>query len=40
MLVFDVTDAALDDILAADPYYATPGVTLVQRRAWTPLPLG
>jgi len=38
LLIFDVpTEAALDDLLAADPYYTTVGVRVVRRREWTPL---
>jgi uncharacterized protein YciI len=37
MLVFDVADqAALDELLAADPYYTTDGVTVVRTQAWAP----
>jgi uncharacterized protein YciI len=37
MLVFDVADAAaLDELLAADPYYRTEGVTVVRTQAWAP----
>jgi uncharacterized protein len=38
LLVFDVADqAALDETLAADPYYTTEGVTIVRTRAWAPI---
>ena len=38
MLIFDVNDqAALDELLAADPYYTTAGVTVVRKQAWTPI---
>ncbi|PWU43768.1 hypothetical protein DLE60_12400 [Micromonospora globispora] len=37
VLVFDVPDrAALDDLLAADPYFTTPGVEVVAVREWAP----
>lgn len=39
MLVFDVEDHVLDQIIAGDPYYRTPGVAATARRAWSPLPL-
>jgi uncharacterized protein len=35
VIVFDVPDrAALDDLLAADPYFATAGVTVRSVREW------
>jgi hypothetical protein len=38
LLLFDVPDAgALDEILAEDAYYRTPGVTVVSRREWNPI---
>jgi uncharacterized protein len=38
MLVFDVADqSALDDLLAADPYYTTEGVRVVRTQAWAPI---
>jgi uncharacterized protein YciI len=37
LLVFDVDRAGLDDLIAADPYYRTPGVTIVSVRAWSPI---
>jgi uncharacterized protein YciI len=40
LLLFDVDDAGLDEIIADDRYYRTPGVTLIARRHWNPLPLG
>jgi hypothetical protein len=37
MVVFDVADqAALDELLAADPYYTTEGVTVVRTQVWAP----
>ncbi|MGH9209254.1 MAG: YciI family protein [Acidimicrobiales bacterium] len=36
LLIFDVPDEpALEGILADDPYYATPGVTVVRRQQWS-----
>ena len=38
LLVFDVPDLdVLDGILAEDPYYTTPGVTVVRREEWSPI---
>jgi uncharacterized protein YciI len=38
LLVFDVADRTeLDDVLDADPYYRTPGVTVARRQEWTPV---
>jgi uncharacterized protein len=35
VIVFDVTDeAALDQVLAADPYLTTPGVRVTAKREW------
>ncbi|MGI5227389.1 YciI family protein [Actinoallomurus sp. CA-142502] len=39
LLVFRTDERGLRDILAADPYYSTPGVTVVGYRRWTPLAL-
>lgn len=40
MLVFDLPDeAAVDAVLADDPYYAAKGVTVVRKQPWNPLPL-
>jgi uncharacterized protein len=39
MLVFRTDARGLRKILAADPYYSTPGVTVVGRRRWRPLAL-
>jgi uncharacterized protein len=37
LIVFDVPDeAALDQLLAADPYLTTPGVQVTAKREWTP----
>jgi uncharacterized protein YciI len=37
LIVFDVPDAAaLDQLLAADPYFTTPGVTVTAKREWHP----
>jgi uncharacterized protein YciI len=38
LLIFDVADSAgLDEVLARDPYYRTPGVTVTARREWSPI---
>lgn len=38
LLIFDVDDpAAMDRILADDPYYSTPGVTVSRRQPWSPI---
>ncbi|MEU4397039.1 YciI family protein [Micromonospora orduensis] len=38
LLIFDVPDAeALAAIIAEDPYYRTPGVTVVSQREWSPV---
>lgn len=37
LLVFDVERPELDRILAADPYYRTPGVEVAAIREWLPV---
>jgi uncharacterized protein YciI len=38
LLIFDVADpAGLDRILADDPYYSAPGVTVTRRQPWSPI---
>jgi uncharacterized protein YciI len=38
LLIFDVPDAAaLDEVVAQDPYFRTPGVTITGRREWSPI---
>ncbi|GAB4105846.1 YciI family protein [Micromonospora taraxaci] len=38
LLIFDVADAeTLAAIVAEDPYYRTPGVTIVSQREWAPI---
>jgi uncharacterized protein YciI len=37
ILVFDLDADAMAAELAADPYYATPGVTVVSVREWQPI---
>jgi uncharacterized protein YciI len=37
LLVFDTDDAGLRKILAADPYYSTPGVAIASVRRWRPI---
>jgi len=37
LLVFDVADqAALETLIEADPYFRTPGVTILRRQEWDP----
>jgi uncharacterized protein len=37
MIIFDVADrAALQQLLDADPYYSTPGVSIAHVREWKP----
>jgi uncharacterized protein YciI len=41
LLIFDVeSEEELADLMGADPYYATPGVTVRSTRRWAPLDLG
>ena len=37
LLVFRASSADMDAILAADPYYTTPGVTVSALRRWRPI---
>lgn len=37
LLVFDVTGEELDAIVADDPYYRAPGVTIVRQQEWQPI---
>ncbi|MEL3949933.1 MULTISPECIES: YciI family protein [Streptomyces] len=37
VLIFDVDRPGLEEIMAADPYYGTPGVRVHGVREWTPL---
>ncbi|HKN99072.1 MAG TPA: YciI family protein [Pseudonocardiaceae bacterium] len=37
LLVFRADQAQLDTIMAADPYYTTPGVTVASVRHWRPV---
>lgn len=38
LLIFDVPDVAeLDRLLGEDPYYRTPGVTVVRKQEWSPV---
>lgn len=40
LLLFNVDDEQrVDELLAKDPYYSAPGVTVVRRQRWNPLPL-
>jgi uncharacterized protein len=38
LLVFDVeTEDEVDALLAEDPYYRSPGLTIASKRRWTPV---
>jgi uncharacterized protein len=38
LLIFDVPDVAgLARVVADDPYYRAPGVTIVRQQEWTPI---
>jgi uncharacterized protein len=37
LLIFRTDERGMREILAADPYYATPGVTVVSCRRWRPI---
>lgn len=37
VLVFDTDRAGAEEIMSADPYYATPGVQLKSLREWQPI---
>ncbi|MEU8331397.1 YciI family protein [Micromonospora sp. NPDC048839] len=38
LLIFDVPDAeAFAAVVAEDPYYRTPGVTIVRQQEWSPI---
>ena len=37
LLIFTTDEETLTGILADDPYYTTPGVTVVSRRSWNPV---
>lgn len=37
MLVFDTDRPGLDRIMAADPYYTSPGVAVASVREWKPI---
>lgn len=37
LLVFRVDERGMREILAADPYYTVPGVTVVASRCWRPV---
>jgi hypothetical protein len=37
LLLFDADEPMVREILAADPYYRTPGVTVAGLRHWQPL---
>jgi uncharacterized protein len=40
LLVFRADRAGVAEIMAADPYYTTPGVTVASLREWTPVVSG
>ncbi len=37
LLVLDIEDSEVDAIIAADPYFATPGVKVESVRTWRPV---
>ena len=37
LLIFRTDERGMEEILAADPYYRTPGVTVVSSRRWRPI---
>ena len=37
LLIFRTDQSGMDEILAADPYYTTPGVTVTALRRWLPI---
>jgi uncharacterized protein YciI len=38
LVIFDVqTEDELDKLLAEDPYYGSPGLTITSKRRWSPL---
>ncbi|HEV2781788.1 MAG TPA: YciI family protein [Actinophytocola sp.] len=37
LLIFRTDRAGLDEIMATDPYYSTPGVTIAALREWQPI---
>ena len=37
LLILDTDEEGAEEILAADPYYQAPGVTVVAVRAWRPV---
>ncbi|HIW63916.1 MAG TPA: YciI family protein [Candidatus Stackebrandtia excrementipullorum] len=40
LVLFTVDDEQrLDELLKKDPYYSAPGVTVVRKQRWSPLPL-
>lgn len=36
LLIFDIERSEIDGVMARDPYFTTPGVTLVSVRTWRP----
>jgi len=37
LLVFDTDEPGVQQIMASDPYYSTPGVSVVAVRRWRPI---
>jgi hypothetical protein len=37
LLVFDTDETGIEEVMDADPYYRTPGVTVVSVRRWEPI---
>jgi uncharacterized protein YciI len=37
LLLFDTDEEGMQEILAADPYYSTPGVSVAVLREWNPV---
>ena len=37
LLLFDTDEDGMQEILAADPYYSTPGVSVAALREWNPV---
>lgn len=37
LLIFRCDEQGMQEIISADPYYSTPGVTIASVRPWTPI---
>jgi uncharacterized protein YciI len=37
LLIFDTDEDGITEIIDADPYYRTPGVTITSMRPWAPI---